>query len=303
MTSCGITGATGFIGSHLARSLLERGVELTALVRDRRHPALATLDVYPNLHVVEGDIRDREAVARAFAGVEVIFHLAASTAIFRAQREPVLDLAVNALGTAHVLEAARVNGNARVILASAGAVYASQADALEEDSGWPDHFYGTSKRIAERYGALYGIHFGVACTALRLARIYGPVAQRGVVHDIVSAHFEDRPIRLYTNRDSVFDLLYVGDAVRAFLAAWDDDWPSGPVNISSGLGIAIGDLLQMLGKRFGRSLPVEVVNPERRCDVLHNDRARTLGWRPVTSLNDGLDRTIAWFEENEERIP
>lgn len=302
MTSCGITGATGFIGSHLARALLDRGVELTALVRDTAHPALESLESSPHLHLVEGDVLDRETVVQVFTNVEVIFHLAASTAIFRAQQEPVADLAVNALGTAHVLEAARANGHKRVIFASAGAVYASQAGAREEDWGWPGHFYGTSKRVAEWYAGLYGIHFDVACTALRLARVYGPGARRGVVYDILSAYIEDRPIRLYTNRDSVFDLLYVDDAVRAFLSAWEDGWPAEPVNVSSGEGVVIGDLVHLLARRLGRSLPVEVANPERRCDVLNHNRARALGWWPMTSLNDGLDRTIAWFEQDYGRI-
>jgi UDP-glucose 4-epimerase len=273
-----------------------KGDEVVALGRNSTSPAIRACVVYPNFRFIEGDVRDRSTVVCAFAGVEIIYHLAANAPIYRAHQAPAEDLAINALGTVNVLEVARSNSDIRIVVASVGAVYANQIDADETQSDWPDTFYGTSKRVAKRYAWLYARHFGISCAVLRLARVYGPGMTRGIVYDVISARLEGHPIRLYAHLDSEFDLVYVDDMIDAFLRASATDWPSSPLNIGSGQGVRVADVVAQINRLLGRSWPVEVIVPEQRRDVLCNERALSLGWRPRVSLQEGLAPTVAWFQ-------
>ena len=274
-----------------------KGDDVVALGRNSTTSAIRACAAYSNFRFVEGDVRDRSIVLAAFADVEIIYHLAGNAPIYRAHQSPAEDLSINVLGTANALEVARSNRAVRIVVASAGAVYRNQADAEETQSDWPDTFYGTSKRVAERYAWLYARHFGVSCPALRLARVYGPGMTRGIVYDVIDAHLEGHPIRLYTHADSEFDLVYVDDVIDAFLRASATDWPSSPVNISSGQGVQVADVVAQINCLFDCSLPIEMIVLEQQRDVLCNQRALSLGWRPCTPLGEGLSQTVTWFHE------
>jgi UDP-glucose 4-epimerase len=305
---CLVTGGAGFIGSNLVDALVARGDEVT-VVDDLRTGRRANLEaaLATGAELVELDIR--EAAALAALAVEKrpekVFHLAAQIDVRKSIEDPAFDAEINVGGTANVLEAARAGGAGRVVFVSTGgAIYGEgEGQKLPLDEGTaiaPMSAYGQSKYAAEGYLALYERLYEMSTIALRLGNVYGPrqdpLGEAGVIAIFCGKlRSGERPL-IYGDGTQTRDYIYVGDVVAAALAAAGAE-TTGPVNIGTGREASVLELAETLGRLGGvESFEPEFAPPRagevQRISIDASRAERELGWRPETSLEDGLRLTL-----------
>jgi NAD dependent epimerase/dehydratase len=314
-----VTGAGGFIGSHLVERLVTDGHRVRALVRyngrdDRGHLEGLPADVQAGIEVERGDLKDPVAVRRAVEGREWVFHLGALIAIPYSYQNPYDVIQTNVLGTAHVLDACRLEpGLERLVLTSTSEVYGT-AQRVPIDESHPlqgQSPYAATKIAADALGESYHRAFGLPVTILRPFNTFGPrQSARAIIPTIISQALT-RPVVKLGRLDPRRDLTYVKDTVSGFVAIAGCDAALGrAVNIGRGDDISIGDLVETIARRLGR--PIRVESEEQRIRPSASEVERLLagtglarelwGWQPRYSLEKGLDETIAWVEKNLHRF-
>jgi UDP-glucose 4-epimerase len=293
-----VTGGAGFIGSHVVDALLDRGDDVTIVDHLRRSPRpwlTAALNRGASLHVA--DVQDLEALRVAFAAArpETVMHLAAQVDVRRSVADPAFDAQVNVAGTVAVLEAARAAGARRLILASTAAAYGDpdQLPTSESAPVAPLSPYGTSKAAAEWYLAQYARLHGLSTLALRMANVYGPRqdshGEAGVVAIFAGAALAGRDVSVYGDGHQTRDYVFVGDVVRAWLAAADAD-VAGALNVATGTRASVLELVGELGLGYALA-------PGRPGEIAHScldpsAAERALGWRARVRLPEGLRLTL-----------
>ncbi len=291
-----ITGVSGLVGFHLADRLCRlspRG--LVVGISRSENGNVSELRRHPNFRFAPIDLTTAKGLDELLAGTGMVYHLAAQSAVYRARQDPLSDLRINIQGTLQlVLSAARV-GVPKVVFTSGGAVYESQAYALEEDVGHPPSFYGAGKLAAESYLQVASQTLGLRHTILRLSRVYGPRMVRGAIYDLIQDFQAHRPANMFAPPDSVFDFVYVQDAVSALLLASGESWDGTTANVSSGKGVRLRDLHATFVDLFGYEVPLHPIEGAPTVEVLVNDRARSLGWEPECPLEKGLRETLCHF--------
>jgi dTDP-glucose 4,6-dehydratase len=316
MTRVLVTGASGFIGSHLVEALVGEGCTVRVNHPAGEHGNLALLspEVHGALEVCPGDVRDPEAMRACASGVDAIFHLGAITSVPYANQHPQEAIDINVGGTLNVLLAARQFEAARVVVVSTCGVYGalrySPVDELHPAR--PQSPYAASKLGAEALATSFYHTYGLPVAVVRPFNTYGPCqSQRAVVPTIISQALA-RPVvelgALHPRRD----LTYVSDTVAGLLAAWraGDEALGAPVNLGTGQSISIGELAQRVIDLTGR--PVEVRSTAERTrpagsepPALAADNAlalERLKWKPLVSLDEGLRRTIDWVRDHMDRF-
>lgn len=309
-----VTGAGGFIGSHLVEELLRRGQRVRAFVRYTSSGGIGclneiTADLAGQLEIVHGDVRDARAVRKAAGGCKRIYHLAALIGIPYSYDAPDAYVAVNIQGTLNILEAARDLEIERTIITSTSEVYGTaQRTPIDEDH--PLHAqspYAASKIGADQLALSYHRAFGVPVTVVRPFNTYGPrQSARAVIPTIMSQALAADLVRL-GSLAPVRDLVFVKDTVAGFLACAEASACVGKVtNLATGTAVSIGELAQRICRLAGRLLPIEQTEERRRPEnsevykligsaVAAHDRA---GWLATTSLDDGLRQTLDWVRAN-----
>jgi UDP-glucose 4-epimerase len=305
-----VTGGAGFIGSHLVDALVDRGervVVVDDLSRGTRANLADALDAGAEL--VVADVTDAEATKRIVAACEprTMLHLAAQMVVTRSIADPADDARLNVVGTVSILEAARRAGCQRVVFASTGGgVYGEGANRqlplAEAAECLPTVPYGQSKLAAEGYVSLYSRVHGVAGASLRLGNIYGPRqdphGEAGVIAIFCNRLLEGAQPTVYGDGEQTRDYVYVDDAVQALLAAADTP-VEGIYNIGTGAETSVLQLLDRLSEIAGRESEPEMAPPRGEVRRIAIDARRALdaiGWRPATSLEDGLRRTFASYQ-------
>ncbi len=303
-----LTGAAGFIGSHLAEALLEEGWTVLGIdnLSTGRRENLRVAGKDPRFSLLERDILHPDA-ARAVEAFRpgVVYHLAAQIDVRASVRDPLRDARENILGTIAILEAARTAGATRFVLASSGGTIYGQPRRLPAREGrgaLPVSPYGLSKRAAGEYVELYRRLFGMGGTSLALANVYGPrqdaAGEAGVVAIFTAAMLEGRSPVIYGDGTQTRDFVYVSDVCRAFLRAGEAP-PAGLVNVGTGRETSILEVFSILAGLTGfRGEPVFA--PARAGELyrscLDPTRAwKRLGWRPETDLKEGLRLTVEAF--------
>jgi UDP-glucose 4-epimerase len=295
-----VTGGAGFIGSNLVDALLARGDQVSIL-DDLSTGRLSNLDraLADGATLHEGSVADAGAVAAALAAArpEVIYHLAAQIDVRRAVEDPAFDAAVNVVGTATVLEAARQAGVGRVVLASTGgAIYgdAEHVPTAEDAEPRPLSPYAASKASAEVYMSLYRRLYGLSTFSLRLANVYGPrqdpKGEAGVIAIYCGRAVDGGRATVYGDGLQTRDFVYVGDVVDAFIAAGNSD-ADGYCNVSTGRETTVLELAETLGLEV--ELAPERAGEVRRSCLDASAASRLFGWTAATSLKAGLDHTVA----------
>lgn len=306
-----VTGAGGFIGSHLTQALVADGWEVRALVRYSSHDQLGALahlspEELRAVDVVLGDLRDDGAVRAAMQGCDVVLHLGAIISIPYSYRSPKEVVETNVVGTLNVLTAARDLGVRRVVHTSTSEVYGTaqtpridEAHVLQGQSP-----YSASKIGADKLAEAYFRSFGTPVVTLRPFNTYGPrQSPRAVIPTILMQALSGGPVKL-GSLTPTRDFTFVTDTARAFLLAATARGVDGDtIHLGVGAEVSIGDVVRLAGEVLGRELQV-VTEDERlrpaasEVTRLLSDPTRAhqlLGWTPQVSLPEGLRRTAAWL--------
>ena len=305
-----VTGGAGFIGSHLADALVERGDDVV-VIDDLSTGRRENLEqgAARDADLVEMDIRDGAAISDLFdeRRPELIFHLAAQIDVRRSVADPIYDLNVNVAGTLNLLDAARRQGAQRFILASTGGAIYGEGSGLdlpldETATCRPDAPYGQSKFAAEGYVSLYGRLHSLSASALRLGNVYGPrqdpLGEAGVVAIFCGALLGDGTPRVFGDGHQTRDYVYVLDVVDAFLAGAEAE-ATGTYNVGTGIETSVVELGEriagVLDKPFEPEMAPARPGEVQRIAIDSSKAAADLGWRARTSLSEGLRTTADSF--------
>ncbi len=298
-----VTGGGGFIGSNLARALLERGDEVRVLdnFSTGNRANLAGLDV----EVVEGELRSYERVHNAVRGTEIVFHLGALGSVPRSVQDPLTSSAVNIEGTLNVLLAARDEGIRRVVFSSSSSVYGPRRELPVGEDLPPDPIspYGVAKLAAERYCVSFSrVYESFESVVVRYFNVFGPRQSpfsqyAAVIPLFVTAIAAGEPITIYGDGEQRRDFTYVTNVVDGTIRAAEAAGASGRIfNVAASAPATVNDVAQAIGDVLGK--PVEkTFEPPRVGDIRDSwadiSAARdVLGWEPTVGLEEGLRRTV-----------
>lgn len=318
-----VTGGLGFIGSHIAESLVSKGASVK--IYDNYSTGVEeNLKTLKNeIEIIKGDILNVQALNNAMKGMDIVSHQAAQLEITRAIDNPIEDLTTNTVGTLNVFQSCINNGIRRIMLASSAGVY-GQAIKLpqEEDSHptEPNWAYGVSKLANEKYSMIMKELYGLEITNLRYAIVFGPREWFGRVLTIfLKRAFDNKSLIVFGDGKQIRDFVFVKDVVEMHNGCIENDASTNQIfNVSSGLGTNINDLaksvLGIIGKNLEiihedvlegnassyferKRLPVEL-----KTLLQSNKKAKDIvGWVPKTTLVDGLRQEWAWLNENSHR--
>jgi NAD dependent epimerase/dehydratase len=309
-----VTGAGGFIGSHLTEALTRTDADVTAMIKYGSSPSWGNLEHLPpdlknSIRVVAGNIEDPEFVAQAARDQEIIFHLAALIAIPYSYIAPRSYVRTNIEGTLNVLEAARRLGVARVVHTSTSEVYGTAlAETIDESHSLQGQSpYSASKIGADKIAESYFRSFSTPVVTLRPFNTFGPrQSARAFIPTIISQVATREVIEL-GSLDTLRDMTFVGDAVAGFLAAGATSGIEGEtINLGTGRTFPISHFAERILALMNADKRI-VQDPKRIRPVTsevfrlvsNNEKAqRLLGWAPETSIEEGLRRTISFVEAN-----
>jgi NAD dependent epimerase/dehydratase len=309
-----VTGAGGFIGSHLVEELVQNGAQVKAFVRynsrgDSGMLSKLSPDVFQKLDVVSGDLRDLPVLKSAMAGVDTVFHLGALIAIPYSYQCPADVVETNVIGTLNVLLAGRDQGVKRIVHTSTSEVYGTalrtpidETHPLQGQSP-----YSASKIGADKLAESFYCAYNLPVVILRPFNTYGPrQSARAVIPTIITQALTQEAISL-GNLNSRRDFTYVSDTVNGFLCAAMTPGVEGRTfNLGVGTEICISDLVEevinILGKPLQVNVKTERLRPEKsevQRLISDNHLAReNLGWIPQVHLREGLTQTIDWISRN-----
>lgn len=294
-----VTGGAGFIGSNLVDALIARG-DSVDVVDNLASGKRENVSERARLHVL--DIREPLNALFAELKPDVCFHLAAQADVRVSVERPDFDAEVNVIGTLHVLEAARAAA-ARVVFSSTGGAIYGECDAPADESSErrPLAPYGAAKLAAEEYMLTYTRLHGTSNVVLRFGNVFGPRqdphGEAGVVAIFLGRLRDGEICKIFGDGKQERDYVYVGDVVQAILAAAEVE--SGVFNVGTGRAISVLELYELCRKVAGSDLAAThepARSGELQRSVLDVGKAADeLGWRPETSLEDGLRRTWDWI--------
>ncbi|HZR95955.1 MAG TPA: SDR family oxidoreductase [Gaiellaceae bacterium] len=301
-----VTGGAGFIGSNLARALLERGDDVRVLdnFSTGNRANLEGLD----LEIVEGELRSYERVHNAVRGAEVVYHLGALGSVPRSVQDPLTSSAVNVEGTLNVLLAARDENVRRVVFSSSTSVYGSTRQLPTPESQPPDPIspYGVAKLAAERYCVSFSrVYESFETVVLRYFNVFGPRQSpfsqyAAVVPLFVTSIATGTPIEIHGDGEQSRDFTYVGNVVDATIRAGDAKGASGEIfNVAAGAPASVNRIADTIAEILGK--PVERRHLPPRTGDIRNSWAdlskaeRILGYAPETSLEEGLRQTVEYL--------
>jgi len=320
-----VSGAHGFVGSHLARALLERGDAVRVLDRPAPRPAdvggerlsgLDLLGIGDEVELVEADLCDAEAVAGAIDGVGSVFHLAAQTIVGVARRLPLETFEVNVRGAWTVFEACRAHQVERIVFASSDKAYGSSPELpYREDfplrASYP---YDASKAAADTIARSYAHAYGLPLAVTRFANVYGggDLNFTRLIPETVVALLDGRAPVIRSDGSPERDFLHVDDAVSAYLAiegALGDGAAGEAFNAGGERPHSVREVVELIAAASGADVEPDFQgagNPEGEIDrqFVDSTKLRELtGWRPAVSLEDGLRRTLAWYRGHPQARP
>lgn len=308
-----ITGGAGFIGSHVAERLLQRGERVLILdnFNDYYDPAIKRASIqriqHENLTVVDGDVRDNELIKRLFSehGIRKVAHLAAMAGVRMSVNETPLYMQVNTIGSMNLFEAARDNAIEQFVLASTSSVYGATTKLpfIETDTAdRPLAAYPASKRAAEMLAYTYHNLNKANYTILRFFNVYGPAGRPDMMPmRLMQASQDGSEIKLFNGGDISRDWTYIDDTVAGVIAALDKPLGYEVINLGLGNPISMTDFVEIIEELSGKTINKVTVEtplsdpPITYCD---NTKARELlGFNPKMTVYEGLAKTWDWFRD------
>jgi UDP-glucose 4-epimerase len=306
-TSYLITGGAGFIGSSIARALVSRGDRVRVIDNffSGRRENLA--EIGKDVELIEADIRDEAALARALAGVEVVFHEAAIPSVPRSIADPIGSHDANATGTLKLLHAAKKAGVRRVVYAASSSAYGDTPTLpkIETMRPMPLSPYAVSKLAGEHYCQVFAGAYGLETVCLRYFNVFGPYQDpkseyAAVIPRFVTAALAGKGVTVFGDGTQSRDFCFIDNTVEANLAAAVAPGASGQVfNVACGAAIDLNGVVRLVGEIVGHAVPITYA-PGRVGDVKHSladiTAARErIGYKGAISFAEGLKRTVAWY--------
>ncbi len=346
MTRILLTGAAGFIGSHVAECLVARGDEVVGLdnfdpfyPRAVKEQNLAALANQEHFRLVEGDVRDAKLVSGLLSPDTVVVHLAARAGVRPSLEEPALYASINIEGTAVLLEAARRAGARRVVFGGSSSVYGDTAPVPFSEE-WPALLpispYAATKRAGELLCVTFAQLYGLRVMSLRFFTVYGPRQRPDLaIHKFTRLIADGGPVPFYGDGSTERDYTYIDDIVRGVLAAVD--WTGAPdahrpgaaaalarparsgpdtsatapgggveiVNLGESRTTRLDALVGLIEKAVGKQARLERLPPQpgdvRRTCADVRKAGRLLGYRPTTTVEEGIPRFVRWYKETHGR--
>ncbi|MHC4943931.1 MAG: SDR family NAD(P)-dependent oxidoreductase [Planctomycetota bacterium] len=309
-----VTGAAGFIGSHLVKHLLERGDEVVGLdnFNDYYDPRIKRRNLEPcmdrsSFTLIEGDIRDRALMEKVFAehNFHAVVHLAAMAGVRPSLERPDLYFDVNVNGTLNILECVKQFGTEKLVFASSSSVYGGNKKvpfSEEDDVSFPVSPYAASKRAGEIMCYTYHHLYGLNIYSLRFFTVYGP-GQRPemAIHKFVRRILKGEPIPMFGDGSSRRDYTYIDDIMDGVLKALDRCEGYRIYNLGESRTVKLSDLVARIESECGKKAVIERLGdqpgdvPQTYADI---ERARSeLGYAPSVPIEEGLKRFMAWYRE------
>jgi UDP-glucuronate 4-epimerase len=310
-----ITGGAGFIGSHLVDRLLDAGEQVTVLdnFNDFYNPAVKRKNVGPHLAhdnytLVEGDIRDKELVERTFRRGEFdeVIHLAAMAGVRPSIQRPVLYQEVNLIGSMNILESVRHAGIKKYIFASSSSVYGNREKVPFSESDRVDHPispYAATKKAGEEMAFTYHHLYGIKTTCLRFFTVYGPRQRPEMaIHLFTDRIFRGEAVEMFGDGTSSRDYTFIDDIIEGVLACRQADYDFEIINLGRSDRVELASLISRIEQHLGKKArlirkPHQPGDVERTCADVRKAQ-RLLGFKPKVSIDDGLQRFVAWYIEN-----
>lgn len=309
-----VTGADGFIGSHLVEGLVAAGAKVRALAYYNSFNSWGWLDslsadTLSQIEVITGDIRDRGTVAKLMPEIEVVFHLAALIGIPYSYQSPESYIGTNITGTLNVLEEAKIHQPERVLVTSTSEVYGTaQYVPIDEKHPFQGQSpYSATKIGADRLAESYYRSFETPVTIVRPFNTFGPrQSARAVIPTIISQLLAGKDEIKLGSLSPTRDLVFVKDTVGGFISiAGSEEAIGEEINIATQSEVSIGDLAQLLIDKIRPSAGIvsdeERVRPEKsEVERLFGSKekiSRLTNWKQKFSLEEGLEETIAWFSD------
>lgn len=309
MSKCLVTGGAGFIGSHIAETLVKAAHEVRVFDNFSTGKRENLAGFESAIELMEADLTDRQAVGRAVKGMDYVFHAGAIPSVPRSIEEPAGVHEVNVTGTLNLLLAARDCGVKQFVYSSSSSVYGDTPVLPKEESMKPDPLspYAVSKLTGEYYCSVFARVYQMPTVSLRYFNVFGPRQDPASIYSAVIPRFMDRLIRrqpplVYGDGLQTRDFTYVADVVRANLQACESSSRAygQAFNIACGRSITLLELLDEISKILGLSVEPEF-QPERPGDIKHSwadtEKARReLGFSTAYSFRQGLEATAEWFK-------
>ena len=305
-----VTGGAGFIGSHIVARLLHLG-ERVRILDDFSTGKWSNLEGFrDDVEVVEGDLRDPGALARAVKGCDVVYQQAALRSVPRSIDDPRANNDVNVTGILNLLIAAKEAGVRRVVYASSSSVYGDDPTLpkLEDQTPRPISPYAATKIMGEYYCRIYSQLYGLETVSLRYFNVFGPRQDpesryAAVVPRFITAALAGEPLEVHGDGLQSRDFTYIDNVVSANLLAGDVPGAVGEAfNIACGARFSLLDTVAAIEKGLGHPVKREHIE-SRAGDVKHTladigKARRLLGYEPEVAFDDGMARTVAWFREH-----
>ncbi len=308
-----VTGGAGFIGSHIVEALLKSGQKVRVLDDFSTGKRQNLAPFVGDIRLIEGDIRDPNAVSKAVRGVDVIFHEAAVPSVPRSVREPRFTHDVNINGTLALLMEARDSGVSRFVYASSSSAYGDTPTLpkVEDMPPAPQSPYAVQKLMGEYYARVFHLVYGLPTVALRYFNVFGPRQDptsdyAAVIPMFITRMMIMKPPLIYGDGTQTRDFTYIDNVVSANILAADSAPCVGEVmNISTGHSVDLIKLAGVIGSVMGAGID-PIFEPARDGDIKHSfgDIAKAkklLGYRVRVDLEEGLSRTVNWYRDEVER--
>jgi nucleoside-diphosphate-sugar epimerase len=303
-----VTGGAGFIGSNIVDELLKRGARVRVLDNFSTGREDNVQEFASRVDLIRGDVRDEDAVDRAVKGVDYVLHQAALASVPRSIADPTSNNQVNAQGTLNILLAAKKHGVKRVVYASSSSVYGHSHELPKVESMTPNPKspYAVAKLAAEYYCRVFGELYGVPTVSLRYFNVFGPRQDpnsqySAVIPLFVKALLEGKSPNIYGDGEQSRDFTFISNVVNANLLACEANVTGARVyNIACGGRYTLNQLFAALRERIGGDVE-PVYGPPRAGDVKHSMAGieriqRELGYQVGTSFEEGIDRTVQWYQ-------
>lgn len=308
MTTCLIFGGNGFIGSHLAEGLVEKGYDVR--VFDNFKTGMVNLEtIKDKIEIIKGDFLNETDVRNALRNVDYVFHYISTTIPATAIKDPIYDIESNIIGAVKLFQSAINNNIKRIIFPSSGGTIYGEPKSLpirETDPVNPIDPYAISKLTIEKYLYYFNYTYGLDYTILRYSNPYGerqnPYGKQGVIPVFLNKIKEGEQPTIYGDGSIIRDYIYIKDAVKATIAVLEKETREKVFNVGSGEGTPLNELIAIMSEVVGKKIIPKYIRDSgirvQRVVLDISKIQREVGWKPSTNLQEGMRRTWQWINKS-----